>query len=66
MSGQIVRVRTTPDETRDPVRSRIDDVMDVARVVALEDSHGDALVGIEPRDPLAGHRRRQTQRHREG
>ena len=41
VNRQVVRVRTAPDEPDDPVDGRIDDVMDVAGVVALEDPHGD-------------------------
>ena len=59
VSGQIVRVRTAPDESRHPVGRGIDDVMDVSGVVALEDPHGDPVVGVEPRYALRRRRRRQ-------
>ena len=37
----------------------IDDVMDVSSVVALEDSYGDTVVGVEPGHALCRHRPRQ-------
>ena len=59
VSGQIVRIRTTPDESRHPVGRRIDDVMDVSCVVALEDSYGDTAVGVEPGHALCRHQPRE-------
>ena len=49
---QVVRIRTAPDEPHDLVAGRIDDVVDVAGVVALQNPHGDPVVGVELRDAL--------------
>ena len=48
MRRDVVRVRTAPDEAETRWVVGIDDVMDIAGVVALEDAHGHARVGVEP------------------
>ena len=59
MDGQVVRVRAAVDQADDPVDGGIDDVVDVAGVVALQDAHGDPVVGVEPRYALCAERRRE-------
>jgi hypothetical protein len=66
MDGQIVCVRAAPDESHYFVGSRINDVVDVSGVVALEDAYGDPVVGIEPGDPLARRRCRQKNNPEKG
>jgi hypothetical protein len=54
VNRQIVGVWTAPDEANNLVGGWIDDVMDVAGVVALEDSHGNPRVRVESRNSLCG------------
>jgi hypothetical protein len=56
MDGQVVRVRAAPNDSHDAVDRRIDDVMNVAGVVALKNTHGNAVVRIEARDSLCRRR----------
>ena len=66
VDGQVVRVRTAPDEPGHPVDGRIDDVVDVAGVVALEDPHRHPVVGVEPGNPLRCRWRHQDHDAEEG
>jgi hypothetical protein len=59
MDADIVGVRTTLDHADHLVDGRIDDVMRIAGVVALEDADGDPVIRIEARHPLPRHRRGQ-------
>jgi hypothetical protein len=59
--GEVVRVRTTLDEAHHLIDGRVDDVVEIAGVVALQDAHGDALIGIE-----AGHTLRRDRRGEQG
>jgi hypothetical protein len=61
MRGQVVRVRAAADDPDHLVDRRIDDVVDVAGVVALENPDGHAVVGIEPRHPLRRRGRSECQ-----
>ncbi len=56
MRGQVVRVRAALDDADHLVDGRVDDVVDVAGVVALEDPDRDPLIGVEPRHSLCGDR----------
>jgi hypothetical protein len=56
---QVVGMRTSPDEANHLVDGRIDDVMDVAGVVALKDANRHARIRIESRHALCRDRRRQ-------
>jgi hypothetical protein len=56
---QVVRVRAAPDEPHHLVAGGIDDVMDGASIVALEDPHRDPRVGVEAGYTLRRGRRRQ-------
>jgi hypothetical protein len=56
MNGQIVRVRAAPNDSDDAVDCRIDDVVDIAGVVALKDTHGNAVVRIEAPNSLCRRR----------
>src|SRR5262245_18124776 len=57
MRGEVVCVRAALDETDDLVGRGIDDVVDIAGVVALEDPHGHAVVRVEARHALSGGRK---------
>jgi hypothetical protein len=49
---QVVRVRAALDDANDLVDGRVDDVVSVSGVVALENADRDPLVGVEPRHAL--------------
>ena len=51
---EVVCVGAAPDQSGHAACGRVDQMMDVAGVVTLEDSDGDTLVRIESRDPLSG------------
>jgi hypothetical protein len=65
MDREVVGVRTAADESDHPVRRRVNDVVDVAGVVALENADGNAFVGIAPRNALRAHRRRKDGQRRD-
>ena len=50
---QVVGMRTAPDDSDDLVDGWIDDVMDVAGVIALQDPHRDAVIRVEARHALS-------------
>jgi hypothetical protein len=52
VNRQIVSVGTAADDADDLVDGRVDDVMNVAGVVALKDPYGDTVVRVESRYPL--------------
>jgi len=62
---EIVRPGTALDDAYDLVRQRVDDVLDVAGVVALQDPDNDPIVGVEPWDLLSRERCPEEQRSQE-
>jgi len=62
---EIVRPGTALDDAYDLVRQRVDDVLDVAGVVALQDPDNDPIVGVEPWDLLSRERCPEEQHSQE-
>jgi hypothetical protein len=63
MDRQIVGIRAALDESNHLVAGWIDDVVDVAGVVALQDANGNPCIGIEPGHSL---RRQRCRKNKEG
>ena len=62
---EVVRPRTALDDAYDLVRQRVDDVLDVAGVVALQDPDNNPVVGVEPWDLLSRDRCPEERRSQE-
>jgi hypothetical protein len=56
MGEEVMGPRTPLDDPDHLVGQRIDDVLDVPGVVALENPHHDPVIGVAPGDMLSGER----------
>ena len=68
MGEEVVGSRTPLDDPHHFVRQRIDDVLDIAGVVALEDPDHHPVIGVEPRHVLGSEGRseeRNPQEHQQ-
>ena len=62
---EIVRPGTALDGAYDLIRQRVNNVLDVASVIALKNPDNDPVVGVEPWDPLSRERCPEERRSQE-